>query len=149
MTASTAAIILPVMIYCTKIILRALKPWSEWLGFLWSRILCKTPTILTSLWSDMAPAKIGRPVAINDDLKWACGTEKFPSTTDRTYEGWGNYIRANSKCFRGQTKQISKVRYANTCCPPIGIGPPSFHEQPTILRAAKMAARLRAARSSS
>ena len=74
-----------------------------------SRILCKAPVFVTSLCADLAAAKIGWPLAIIDDLRWACGSEKYSSAAARSYEDWAAYMRDDSKYFRGQIKKFSKL----------------------------------------
>ena len=96
--------------------------------FLWFRIMRKVPEIMTTLCFDMAKANIGWPVAVHGDLRWLSGSGKFAGAVGRSFEDWGRYMRDNSKCFRGQVEKFSKLRFADTYCPPMG--PSSSHEQP-------------------
>lgn len=83
----------------------------------WFRILCEAPMVLTMLCHDMASKSIGRPEAVKQDLRWLSGSSVYSSTTERTFEDWSGYIRANSKSFRGLIKKYSKTRCANCYCP--------------------------------
>ena len=100
---------------------------------LWSRILCKAPKIVIDLCMDLAIIQVGWPKAVADDLRWLCGSAKYATSADTTFEDWAAEIKGNRKGFISNIQKFSKLRYANTLIPPCGPkggGPPSSSEQP-------------------
>jgi len=104
---------------------------------LWSRILCKAPKLVIDLCMDLASIKIGWPNAVQDDLKWLCGSAKYEKSAATTFEDWAAEIKGNRKGFINNFTKFSKLRYVNTLIPPGGPnggGPPSYSEQPLTFK---------------
>ena len=62
--------------------------------------------LVTDLCMDMAAVKVGWPMAVLDDLRWASGSVKYASLSAASFEDWAAEIKGNGKYSKGQIKSF-------------------------------------------